>query len=498
MKYLRLSPVITLFLIFLNSCNTDYKSPACKAGGLWITTEATSSLFEPWAQSVALHISKDSTDALKAHAYFLKSDDSWSEWTFVNADYNLDQNKLTLLDEDMDTLYLFPESENSLLKGSVHTQNNIIKKIEFLPADKELETRLLHPRLPDINRKITYTYSKPEQIDDGLTTASIYNFGVTEEVINNFMDKIINQDYGRLKSLLILKDNKLVLEEYFYGSNREQTHNIHSCTKSVTSLLFGIMLDHYKNVNVDQYLFDFFSQYDSLKTGNKSKITLKHVLTMSAGFNDHHGAPEQNIPDNLYEYILSKPLKTPPGEAFKYSNWSTDLIGGVIQSVTGKRADEFSEESLFPALGIKKYSWQIEDGFTHCYSDLRLLPRDMAKIGLLVLNDGKWQGKQIVSSSWIRESTQPHVHESIYYDYGYQWWHHSKNTVQWWKEPQIKSPKEHDLVTALGFGGQYIMIIRDFNLVIVTTATDYSNGHIARSKVPMAIEEIIPIFETEK
>ena len=119
----------------------------------------------------------------------------------------------------------------------------------------------------------------------------------------------------------------------------------------------------------------------------------------------------------------------------------------------------------------------------------------MAKIGLLVLNDGIWGNQQLVSKEWIRESTKPQVPESKFFDYGYQWWHRSRNTLQWWKEPNSVSQEEHDLVTALGHGGQYIMIIRDLNLVIVTTASDFENGKLARSKIPMVIEEIIPIFE---
>jgi CubicO group peptidase (beta-lactamase class C family) len=119
----------------------------------------------------------------------------------------------------------------------------------------------------------------------------------------------------------------------------------------------------------------------------------------------------------------------------------------------------------------------------------------MAKIGLLILNEGKWQKSQIVSKEWIRESIKPHVKESKFFDYGYLWWHHSRNNLQWWKKPNAVSPKEHDMILALGYGGQYIMIIKDLNIVVITTASDYDysdTGRKARSKVPMVIEEIIP------
>ena len=108
---------------------------------------------------------------------------------------------------------------------------------------------------------------------------------------------------------------------------------------------------------------------------------------------------------------------------------------------------------------------------------------------------GHTEGKQLVSKEWVRESTKAHVPESDFFDYGYHWWLRSGNKLQWWKEPNTASPEEHELITALGHGGQFIMIIRDLNLVVVTTASDFENGGMAIRKIPMVIEEIIPIFE---
>jgi len=160
----------------------------------------------------------------------------------------------------------------------------------------------------------------------------------------------------------------------------------------------------------------------------------------------------------------------------------------------GKHVDKYAEENLFGPLGITEYYWEIENGVPHCHSDLYLLPRDLAKIGLLVLNDGKWLDEQIVPEEWIIESTSPRVMESKYFDYGYQWWYRSRENVAWWKEADARIEDEHDKIIALGYGGQYIMIIRDLNMVVVTTASDYGDGSRARSKIPMVVEEIIPIF----
>ncbi len=388
-----------------------------------------------------------------------------------------------------------------MIIGKVHLKSNIQNPLNFIRADKNLAVKLFYPRIPDIDGKISYSYKKPEQLDDDLHTASIYNEDIDSGSIIRLIKEIINQKYGRMESLLILKDNKLIVEEYFYGYDRTQTHNIHSCTKSVTSLLLGMVLDRHKNINTDQSLFRFFPQYDSLRTENKEQITLKHALTMTAGFHDHEGPPEKDKPGDPFRYILSKPLKTKPGEAFKYSNESTDLLGGVIYSLEGKRADEFAKEYLFGSLGIHKYLWETENGITHCHSDLHLLPRDMAKIGLLVLNNGIWQNTQVVSKEWIRESTKPHVPESKFFDYGYQWWHRSSENKSWWKESNVGVIYENEMIVAMGVVGQYIMIIRDLDMVIVTTASDYDyndNGQMARSKIPMVIEKIVPLFKDSR
>lgn len=310
------------------------------------------------------------------------------------------------------------------------------------------------------------------------------------------MKEVIGQEYGSIKSLLILKNNKLIVEEYFYGYSRNDLQQFRSCTKSVTSLLLGIALDHHKHIDIERPIFSFFPEYDSLKSEGREEITLENVLTMTAGLEWDDYPAEMFRTDDCFQYILSQPMASIPGEKFNYNSGCSVLLGGGIKFLETKPALEFAKEFLFTPMSITNYIWESHNNdILRCGEGLSLGPRDMAKIGLLVLNDGKWQDKQIVSKEWIRESTKPHVPESQFFDYGYQWWHHSKNNLQWWKEPNTVSPKEHDLITALGHGGQYIMIIRDLNLVIVTTSSDFESGKMARSKIPMVIEKIIPIFK---
>lgn len=489
-KSLLLSFSLIILLVFCS------KNKWTSIEGLWITTEGTSSHFLSGTQKVALQINADGDKKLTARGVFLWNGDYQSNWNLVDVRYDTMAHKIIILDEDADTLICRFDPKNESLIGAVHLQDKNRDTLNFIRADNHLATKLFCPRTPGGNGEITYRYRVPEQLDDGLQTTSFKDEGIDSSAVIHLMKEIIAQQFGRIESLLILKDNKLIAEEYFYGYTRTSLHKIHSCTKSVTSLLLGIALDQYKENNVEQPLFDFFPPYDSLKTAEKEQITLKNALTMTSGLEWHEYPEEMYETDDCFGYILSRSMESTPGVKFHYSSGNSILLGGVIQSLEGRSVLKFANTSLFNPLGITNYFWETnKDGTLQCGGGLSLYPRDMAKIGLLVLNDGKWQDKQVVPKAWIHESTRPHVQESPYFDYGYQWWHHSKNNLQWWKEPNAPSEKEHDLVTALGTGGQFIMIIRDLNLVVVTTASDYDNDQRPLNRIPMAIEEIIPIFE---
>jgi len=479
------------------SSDTRQASHYVSIDGLWRCTPETSLKFPNGSLEPVIRISGAIYQKLTVQGCFLWDDLYYDEWELVNIQFDDSTNQLKIVDGNSSTYLGVVDQEMRTITGIVYSgdpDNSVPEdSLDFIRVDSNLANELFYPRLPDLNGNIKYTYHQPEQISDGLQTASIFESTSDSAAFYDLMVRLIRQDYGRLESLLILKDCKLVLEEYYYGYDRMQLHNIHSCTKSVTSLLLGIALEHNSTMNVEQSIFSFLPQYDSLKTEENEQITLKHILTMTAGFQEEEGF-EEHEPDDLIEYIFSLPLVSKPGEKFKYSNDCSNLLGGIIYSLEGKQVDVYAEENLFSPLGISKYYWESENGAPHCHSDLHLLPRDMAKIGLLVLNEGKWMNEQIVPKDWIDESTRPHVRESLYYDYGYHWWHRSKENVAWWKESDASIEDEHDKIIALGYGGQYIVIIRDLKMVIVTTASDYGNGRRARSKIPMVVEEIVPFF----
>lgn len=491
MDIVKLFLAFALIVISSYNCSNKNTIPANSIQGVWISTEETSSNFGN-ADNAVLFIKKDSNNKLTARCCFIAKDEFKMEWKFIDVKYDSITKTMYLVDTDLDTLICSLDAENKMLKGGVYSDDEI-NPVNFVRTEKDF-TNLFYPLKPDSRGKINYAYNKPERIDNYLQADNIFKFVKDTAAFYRFMDRVLQQKSGRLESILIIKDGKLILEEYFFGYNRTKLHRINSCTKSITSLLLGIALNRNKISNVDQSIFNFFPQYDSYKTKVKERITLKHLLTMTAGFEEDEDFRDKG-PDNFIKDILNSEMETKPGEEFRYSSKCSNLLGGIIYTLENKQADEFAKEVLFNKLGISEFRWEKENGLLPCDLGLEMFPRDMAKIGLLVLNNGRWNEEQIVPEEWVKESTKPYIAESDFFDYGYQWWYRSKRNKSWWDNPVRGSKTEHDMFLALGAGGQYIMVIRDLNMVIVTTSSDYNQDGMDHQKIPMVIEEVVPLFE---
>jgi CubicO group peptidase (beta-lactamase class C family) len=335
-----------------------------------------------------------------------------------------------------------------------------------------------------------HTYPTPEQMGDGWQTASLDEVGINEKKISEAIALIRDNAYRNVHKILIVKDGKLVFEEYFSGYtwdyNGDQfrgeltdfgldtTHNLASVTKSFTSALVGIAIDCGFIQGVNEKMFAFFPEYASLNDERKDKITLQHLLTMTSGLAwNEMELPYSNTRNDLVqlfmvsdpiEYILAKPVASEPGTKWYYNGGGTNLLGEAIRATTGLRMDDFAEKVLFGPLGITNYEWDhINPDMIHASGNLKLRPRDMAKLGYLYLNGGMWKGERIVSEEWIAESTKGHVSLSGAEGYGYQWWlktYHSDSMSV-------------DSYYAAGWGGQRIMVFPSLNIVVVFTGGNY-------------------------
>ncbi len=337
-------------------------------------------------------------------------------------------------------------------------------------SEKELLYKI--PRVNSNGKKVyNYSYFKPLQREDGFECSTLSEVGIDSTYIYKLIEDILRGKMATIHSLLIIKDNKLVLEEYFHNYDSKRLHSLESVTKSFTSALMGITIDKKFIPEINEPVWKYFKKWDSTQwVRKKYDISIKNLLTMTAGLDWKPFTPnEYNDDVNIYTspdwigYILNKDLKDKPGDKFFYNNRLMFLQGHIIEESSGLSVDTFATKYLFNELGIKYHRWKVYDnGITETGGGLKLLPRDMMKFGLMYLNHGKWQGEQVISPQWIKSSTENQVHSNNQ-EYGYNWWIKSYNVNH-----QI-----FNTYYALGHGEQLIMVIPNANTVFVMTAGNY-------------------------
>jgi len=326
---------------------------------------------------------------------------------------------------------------------------------------------LAHPIT--VTAKYEYVYRIPEKLTDGWEVMSFKEAGLDSAKIYTLGKRIISKEFESIFGLLIVKDGKLLFEEY-PNSDRNSMPNLFSVTKSFTSALIGIAIDEGFIPGVNVPVFDYFPEYDNLKNEDKEKILLKHALSMTGGFdweewlipytNSNNSWVQMYTAANRIRFLLDLPVVDEPGTKFEYSTGLSTLLGEIIRKSTSFRADEFAEEHLFEPLGIENYYWwAFSDSLLSTGSDLHLKLRDAAKFGYLYLQGGYWNGEQVIPEEWVNESLRLHIQRgtSSAGFYGYQWWIHQSDTQYYYY--------------ALGYGGQYILNIPEKNMVIVMANT---------------------------
>jgi len=328
--------------------------------------------------------------------------------------------------------------------------------------------------------KYGYEYQIPEQLDDGWQTSTLDAEGVDSGRINEMMGKILDGDIDNIHGIVVIKNGKLVFEEYFDGFDRKTKHRIFSASKSVTSILIGIAMDQNKLPDVDTNVYELLPEYEGTKwIDQRYDIKLKHVLTMTAGLDwsgwDYPGydfrSPTRKmfVSSDWLKFVLDRKVSDPAGSRYIYNNGLTILLGEVIRESTGEGADIFAEKNLFAPLGITDYRWNKgPKSVLDTAGGLWLKPRDMAKIGYLFLHKGKWYGKQIVSQDWVNESVMDHVNQYVFFGTGYGY--------QWWCGKGKFNERVVETFYAAGHGGQYIFVCPALDCVTVVTSKWIGNS----------------------
>ena len=280
-----------------------------------------------------------------------------------------------------------------------------------------------------------------------------------------------------LYSLLVIKNGYLVAEDYFNEGSVEQKDRLQSVTKSFTSALAGIALEQGCLSSVDQKMLDFFPEVAGKITDpRKEQITVRNLLEMRGGYPNEEDA--QALWDGLlsghYPPLLEDfPLVSDPGTRFHYSNLSSNWLGIIVDRSCGMNLKAYAEENLFSHLNVEPGEWgQDAEGHNNGCGDLHLAARDAAKFGLLYLNDGIFDGNQIIPSDWVKDSLQTYSMNEAFVKkvgdfrdigYGYQWW--------------SATAGNYHVNFAWGHGGQLIVLVDDLDLVVVTTSYPFWLEH---------------------
>lgn len=344
--------------------------------------------------------------------------------------------------------------------------------------------------------QISYQYYQPKEFKDGWKTNHLKSQNVDTTLINRLFSQM-NNGKNKIHSVLLAKDNQLIIEEYFNGQSMEQPHDLRSVTKSIRAILMGIAIDKKIVEDVDDPISKYLKKPIPNKNldQRKGKITIKHLLTMSSGLDcNDWDKKSKGQEDKVYrkedwlQYTLDLPMINDPGKVSNYCSMGAVLIAEIISQASGMTIDDFAEQYLFLPLGISNVKWGHTSDKKNIPSGKRLYmtSRDMAKIGQLILNNGKWNQKQVVSEKWIEESTTPKTRITGM-DYGYFWW----NIPIKIDEKVIVSK------TATGNGGQYIMVFPEMDMIAVFTGGAYNSQE---DKLPFAIMKdiILPTFNNGK
>jgi CubicO group peptidase (beta-lactamase class C family) len=278
------------------------------------------------------------------------------------------------------------------------------------------------------------------------------------------VSRIIQEEEMGVESVLVVKEGYLVMDEYYEPFTMGETHKIYSCTKSVVSTLIGIAIEEGYIEGVNQTLLDFFPDRTPKNMSVwKEEMTLENLLTMTAGFDakdswlyDWVGLDRMYKSPDALQYVLGLDVIEEPGTRFEYTNGVSHLLSCIINETTGMSTLEYANDSLFTPLGFDDVVWKNDSlGRNWGYSTLNLTSHDMAKFGYLFLNNGTWDGEQIVPEFWVHDATRKHVDAPLWPGYGYQWW------IDDWG---------HYL--ALGYRGQLIFVVPVDNLVVVFTGSN--------------------------
>ena len=334
--------------------------------------------------------------------------------------------------------------------------------------------------------KLPFQSYTPHDLGDGWVIAEPSDVGIDEEALKEVY-KYVHEDDNlwQIRSLLVFKDNKLVAESYMKNrDDRTTPRAVWSCTKQVIGILTGIAVDK-GLVSLNETLSDYLPQ-QTAKHPEKSTITIEDLLMMKSGINYNNDGSDggdailsREEPSSSLDYIFGLSMHATPGAIYRYKNSDPHLLSAVIQEATGIAMRDWAKDVLFDEIGITRLEWlNYKDGITMGGYGIKTTPRELGKIGQLVLNKGEWGSEQIVSPGWIdemiSEKVSPNETGSSDLSFGYLWWKDTKRNLN----------------CMWGRGGQLVFVNNDKNLIVVITSETNTGGDFN-----LSLYDGLPIYD---
>jgi CubicO group peptidase (beta-lactamase class C family) len=334
----------------------------------------------------------------------------------------------------------------------------------------------------------------PAAAEDGWQVAAPAAVGLDPTTLCGIGPRFTAWTAARIDAVLVIRHGKLVYEQHFFANpypdfyDLARKHDLHSITKSITALVLGIEIGKGRIAGIDQPVLPQLPDYADLRSPEKDQITLRHLLTMSQGlvwsewdfpYSDPRNSAFQmsQAPDPV-RFVLAQPVEVRPGMVFNYSGGSATVIAALLRKATGQTVDMLALTDLFEPLGITDVQWgYFLHGDLRPEAALEMHPRDLAKIGQLVLDHGVWQGKQVVPADWIAAATAPQINGPGILFYGY----------QFWLGRSLLHGREIDWAAGLGYGGQRLYIVPTLDLVVLVHASQNDGATYTERSAPLSI-----------
>lgn len=343
-----------------------------------------------------------------------------------------------------------------------------------------------------------YRYSAPPQLNDGVRVAPAGDGALSAEIAAQLVNGVIGSAYPEVRSILLYHRGALRLEEYFYGYTRDRPHQMRSLTKSVVSLVAGAAIDRgLLQLNEPALAHLGFSEYAN-PDARKARVTLADLLSHQSGLAcDDHSTTSPGNESKVYDTVdwmrtfVDLPMVADPGTVGRYCSAGIIASARVVERQAGVPLRDFADSVLFAPLGVRRADWSwdfaLDRSGRNEFAQIHLRPRDMLKIGMLIAQQGEWEGRRVVSAEWIAQATakRTRVDDS---DYGLGIWH------RWYNVVTPAGNRRVETIMLSGNGGQKVYLVPSLDLIAVFTGSAFNvespvNDMMAKVLLPALLAE---------